>query len=97
MDLEPAENCPPSSSLHGCDVVAAIRAFTNQFGNITTFKAYLQTTAVPYARRSDLQSSGVSLIDCPHMGRKNVADQMMIGASLVVLCGRFNIILAQWI
>ena len=30
--------------------------------------------------RSDLQSCGVSLIDCPHNGRKDVADKMMLGA-----------------
>ncbi|KAG6813357.1 hypothetical protein H0H92_011905, partial [Tricholoma furcatifolium] len=30
------------------------------------------------ALRSELQSSGVSLIDCPHNGRKDVADKMML-------------------
>jgi hypothetical protein len=32
--------------------------------------------------RSELQSSGVSLVDCPHNGRKEVADKMLIGQTV---------------
>ena len=31
--------------------------------------------------RSDLQACGVSIIDCPHNGRKDTADKMMMGES----------------
>lgn len=48
----------------------------------TVFKAYLELTGLsPKSAilRSELQSSGVSLTDCPHNGRKDVADKMMLG------------------
>ena len=34
---------------------------------------------MPSSLRSELQSYGLSLIDCPHQGRKDVADKMIIG------------------
>jgi hypothetical protein len=56
------------------------------YGSVKTLKAYVGITeqfAVPRTQslRSELQCSGVSLIDCPHNGRKDVADKMMIGKS----------------
>ncbi|KAF8894335.1 limkain-b1-type NYN domain-containing protein, partial [Gymnopilus junonius] len=44
-------------------------------------KAYLEISDQAQrsmALRSELQSSGVSLVDCPHNGRKDVADKMII-------------------
>ncbi|KAG8736509.1 hypothetical protein FRC12_017570, partial [Ceratobasidium sp. 428] len=38
---------------------------------------HLPTSPKTLALRSELQSSGVSLIDCPHDSRKNVADAML--------------------
>ncbi|KAJ1308551.1 hypothetical protein OPQ81_004251 [Rhizoctonia solani] len=41
--------------------------------NLPCFPTSIKTLAL----RSELQSSGVSLIDCPHNSRKNVADSML--------------------
>ncbi|KAI3610783.1 hypothetical protein WG66_007190, partial [Moniliophthora roreri] len=53
-----------------------------QFGGIKLFKAYADLSVLSSPRslalRSELQCSGVSLIDCPHNGRKNVVDQTII-------------------
>jgi hypothetical protein len=54
------------------------------FGSVKFFKAYLQlselsASAKSLLLRSELQASGVSLTDCPHNGRKDVADKMMLG------------------
>ncbi|KAK7023710.1 hypothetical protein R3P38DRAFT_3194232 [Favolaschia claudopus] len=49
----------------GYEVVGSIRNVAHRFGPVKYFKAYME-------------SSGVSLTDCPHNGRKNVADQMII-------------------
>lgn len=50
------------------------------------FKAYLELPENSSSQRtlqlrSELQASGVSLTDCPHNGRKDVADKMMLGLS----------------
>jgi hypothetical protein len=52
------------------------------FGSVTTFKAYFDISAQSpksVMLRSELQSSGVSMIDCPHNGRKEVVDKMILG------------------
>jgi len=65
----------------GYVVVENIRRAVHTFGCVTLFKAYLEisdTTGSKKNLRSELQSSGVSLTDCPHNGRKDAADKMMI-------------------
>ena len=79
-----AENCPAPTSASGYSIVNNIRSIAQIFGSVKLFKAYLEVTEhVPMSRavllRSELQSSGVSLTDCPHNGRKDVADKMIIG------------------
>ena len=60
-----------------------IRCIAHQYGVIKIFKAYLeiseQSSPKTLALRSELQSCGVSLTDCPHNGRKDVADKMILG------------------
>ena len=57
-----------------------IRSIAQSFGSIKLFKAYLEVPlSRPLPLLSELQSSGVSLTDCPHNGRKDVADKMIIG------------------
>ena len=78
------ENCPVSTNSSGYAIVKNIRSIAQTFGSVKLFKAYLEVTEqVPVSRavllRSELQSSGVSLTDCPHNGRKDVADKMIIG------------------
>ena len=62
-----------------------IRKIAHQYGSVNLFKAYLelsdQGAPKPLTLRSELQSCGVSLTDCPHNGMKDVADKMMIGTS----------------
>lgn len=75
------ENCPASSNTSGYLLVNQIRELALMYGIIKIFKAYVECSEQLRAQilRSELQSSGVSLTDCPHMGKKDVADKMMIG------------------
>ncbi|KAF8162982.1 NYN domain-containing protein [Crassisporium funariophilum] len=77
------ENCPAPSNASGYAIVNNIRSVAQPYGSIKAFKAYLGVSELfPESRastlRSELQSSGVSLIDCPHNGRKDVADKMIL-------------------
>ena len=78
------ENCQPASGSSGHSVVDNIRRIALEFGVVTVFRAYLElretVSSRTYALRSQLHSSGVSLIDCPHNGSKEVADKMLLGA-----------------
>ena len=81
-DLRTAENCSPSCNMTGYDIVNNIREIAHSYGSVTLFKAYLELSeqsSKSTTLRSELQSCGVSLTDCPHNGRKDVADKMMIG------------------
>ncbi|KAF8212451.1 limkain-b1-type NYN domain-containing protein, partial [Mycena galopus ATCC 62051] len=66
----------------GYEIVSGIRNVAHRFGPVKHFKAYMEVPDLDTFRslslRSELQSSGVSLTDCPHNGRKNVADQMIM-------------------
>jgi hypothetical protein len=79
-------------------VIDNIRRIAHQYGTVKLFKAYLelseQTSLKSLGLRSELQSCGVSLTDCPHNGRKDVADKMMIGVCIVGVAWQsvFNII-----
>ncbi|KZT28228.1 DUF537-domain-containing protein [Neolentinus lepideus HHB14362 ss-1] len=76
------ENCRPPSGVAGNVLVDRIRTIAHQYGRVTGFKAYFDLAESVSSRspniRSELQSSGVSLNDCPHDGRKDVADKMII-------------------
>ncbi|PPQ72077.1 hypothetical protein CVT26_006713 [Gymnopilus dilepis] len=82
---ETTENCPVPSNTSGYSVVEKIRLLAQPYGSVKSFKAYLEISdqvQKSVLLRSELQSSGVSLVDCPHNGRKDVADKMMIGGCL---------------
>ncbi|KAG1756273.1 NYN domain-containing protein [Suillus paluster] len=78
------ENCSPPLNSQGHAIVNGIRRIAHVFGNVTSFKAYLDISSVSLQSpksvgfRSDLQSSGVSMIDCPHNGKKDVVDKMIL-------------------
>ncbi|KAE9389468.1 hypothetical protein BT96DRAFT_767496, partial [Gymnopus androsaceus JB14] len=82
------ENCAAPSSLNGYELVQRIRDVAHEFGSVKLLKAYteLSERSINSPRsitlRSELQSSGVSITDCPHNGYKNVADQMIIADML---------------
>ena len=77
------ENCPTPSNITGLTIANNIFVLASHFGSVKLFKAYLEIAELPVSRsvaiRSELQCSGVSLVDCPHNGRKEVADKMMLG------------------
>ncbi|KAJ6513882.1 NYN domain-containing protein [Mycena vitilis] len=76
------ENVHASSQVSGYEIASGIRNVAHRFGSVKHFKAYMEVpdpdTFRSLTLRSELQSSGVSLTDCPHNGRKNVADQMIM-------------------
>ncbi|PWN51611.1 DUF537-domain-containing protein, partial [Violaceomyces palustris] len=81
------DNCSPPTGSSGRAVAQAIRSSLQnlELGPIVSFKAYLELSSETHAPnaaqvqlRSELQGSGVSLIDTPKSGRKDVADKMMI-------------------
>lgn len=87
--LYATENCAPSGNHQGFSIVDRIRGVAFEYGSLQVFRAYsgTESSAKTQNLRSELQSSGVSLIDCPHNGRKEVADKMMIGDILLqIIC-----------
>ncbi|KAH9901147.1 NYN domain-containing protein [Cubamyces lactineus] len=77
------ENCAlPSTGQVTYTMLHKMRRVALRYGSVKTFKAYLELSEQPTSKlmtiRSELQSCGVSLIDCPHVGRKDVVDKMMI-------------------
>ncbi|KAH8833613.1 NYN domain-containing protein [Flagelloscypha sp. PMI_526] len=77
------ENCAPPNHHSGVEIVNLLRDVLLDRGQIYQFRAYMSLSeTTPSARtialRSELQLSGVSLIDVPHIGRKNAVDLMMI-------------------
>ncbi|KAH8832533.1 hypothetical protein DL96DRAFT_1458139, partial [Flagelloscypha sp. PMI_526] len=81
------ENCAPSSQCSGVDIVQRLRDVLLVHGHIHQFRAYMSISETvassrTIAFRSELQLSGVSLIDVPHIGRKNVVDLTVIGKFL---------------
>ncbi|KII88941.1 hypothetical protein PLICRDRAFT_108915 [Plicaturopsis crispa FD-325 SS-3] len=72
-----------ASQSSGFAIANRIRSLAYAYGRVTLFKAYLElqvstTSSKAATFRSELQCSGVSLTDCPHNNRKEVADNMMI-------------------
>ncbi|KAH9951355.1 NYN domain-containing protein [Amylocystis lapponica] len=76
------ENCPPPSSISGYDLIDSICQIAHEFGSVKLFKAYFESSDMSSPRMlgflSELQSSGVSLTNCPHVGRKDVVDKMIL-------------------
>ena len=77
------ENCELPSTADSYSVASTIRQVAHQFGVVKVFKAYAAVSEVVSPRlstlRSELTACGVSFVDCPHNGRKDVADKMMLG------------------
>jgi hypothetical protein len=78
------ENISPAANASGAgyDVANRIRKIAHNFGTINLFKAYLEISnqsKKAVGLRSELQSAGVCLCDCPHNGGKDVADKMILG------------------
>lgn len=90
------ENCRHTSNLSGAYLVERLQNITKEFGTIRSFKAY-GDLSLEYANpksanlHSQLQSSGVSLVHCPHNGGKDVADKMLLGRlTFHIICSGTN-------
>jgi hypothetical protein len=80
VEQKAGENCPAPANTSGYAIANSISALARSFGSVKVFKAYLEISDQSRSSlRSELQSSGVSLVDCPHNGRKDVADKMILG------------------
>jgi len=79
------EDCSLPSNVSGYSAVNNIREVAHTFGGVKLFKTYFhwsEQLSPQYSKfRSELQSSGVSLIDCPLSGRKYVGRKMILGVS----------------
>ena len=78
-----AENCAIPSTEPCYAVVNNIRKIAHAFGAVVIFNAYFewpdQISAKSQVLRAELAMCGVSLVDCPHNARKDVADKMILG------------------
>lgn len=74
------ENMPIPTNTSGREIVGRIKSVLATHGDLTQFRAYasIGLNHIPQEKRSELQLSGCHLVDCPHNGRKEVADKMII-------------------
>ncbi|KZT28232.1 hypothetical protein NEOLEDRAFT_1058918, partial [Neolentinus lepideus HHB14362 ss-1] len=76
---------PASTASNG--LTTKIESVAHQYGSVTLFRAYMDPTEMAspksIALRSNFQTSGVTLVDCPHNGGKDVADKMIIVDMLI--------------
>lgn len=83
MLINTAENCGIPNNIDGFAITSGIRRIAHEYGGVKTFRAYWPLTDPITPKlltiRSDLQVCGVSVIDCPHNGKKDTADKMMLG------------------
>ena len=74
------ENVPIPNEVSGTQVATRLKAILAQHGQLKQFRGYasIGLNHIPEQKRSELQLSGCHLVDCPHAGRKEVADKMII-------------------
>jgi hypothetical protein len=74
------ENMPLPFAKSGRDVTSRLKSILAPHGDLVQFRGYasIGLGLIPQQKRSDLQLSGCHLVDCPHNGRKEVADKMII-------------------
>lgn len=74
------ENMPIPTTSSGRDVCSRLKMILRPYGELAQFRGYasIGLNQIPQQKRSDLQLSGCLLVDCPHNGRKEVADKMII-------------------
>eukprot|EP00980_Cylindrotheca_fusiformis_P014320 scaffold3821_cov127-Cylindrotheca_fusiformis.AAC.10 len=74
------ENMPIPTEASGRDIVTSLKSILAPLGDLIQFRGYasIGLNHIPQEKRSDLQLSGCHLVDCPHHGRKEVADKMII-------------------
>lgn len=74
------ENISIPTSASAAHVVSQIRDAVAPYGQEKVFHAYASVSSgqITEEKRSELHLSGCNLVDSPHMGRKEVADKMII-------------------
>jgi len=74
------ENIPIPTDTSGRDITTSLKSILAPHGDLIQFRGYasIGLNHIPQEKRSDLQLSGCHLVDCPHHGRKEVADKMII-------------------
>ena len=74
------ENIPIPTSASAAHVASQIKDAVAPYGRREHFHAYASasTGQISEEKRSELQLSGCILVDSPHLGRKEVADKMII-------------------
>ena len=74
------ENMQIPSHISGREAATQLKSLVAPYGNLAMFRGYasIGLGLIPEEKRSDLHLSGVHLVDCPHAGRKEVADKMII-------------------
>ena len=74
------ENMPIPADHSGRAVTSRLKSILAPHGDLVQFRGYasIGLGLIPQQKRSDLQLSGCHLVDCPHNGRKEVADKMII-------------------
>ncbi|CAB9518650.1 Pfam:DUF88 [Seminavis robusta] len=74
------ENMPVPTDTSGRDITTSLKSILAPHGDLIQFRGYasIGLNNIPQEKRSDLQLSGCHLVDCPHHGRKEVADKMII-------------------
>ncbi|MEM4734321.1 MAG: NYN domain-containing protein [Candidatus Thorarchaeota archaeon] len=73
------ENCPPPRGMSGMMIEKQLRESLSIFGPIRQIHAYAELAKFPTNLRTELQRSGIHLIDTPHgSSGKDAADKMII-------------------
>jgi hypothetical protein len=74
------ENVPIPSACTGRFAALRVKKALAEYGDLVVFRGYasIGLNNIPQEKRSELQLSGCHLVDCPHNGRKEVADKMII-------------------
>ena len=75
------ENCPVPAELATGVAVQRLRDFALTYGQPVRIKAFADVRHIG-GRAGDLQRGGVLLHDCPHRGRKDVADKAIFVAMM---------------
>jgi NYN domain len=65
------------SGVPSADIVKSIRLAAHAYGQIMVFKVYADVVYIKSSAHLDPQLAGVSLVDCPHNGKNEVADRMI--------------------
>ncbi|KAL7417254.1 hypothetical protein BDY24DRAFT_164264 [Mrakia frigida] len=75
------ENCTPPHIIDGSALISELKRLVRPLGVLEPIQAYLDIQAQPPSAarlRGSLGSLGVRLLDCPRLGRKEVADHAIV-------------------